>query len=314
VVLTMKLSIIVPVYNVKDYLKRCVESVINQDYTDYEIILIDDGSTDGSSVLCDELSQENAKIKVIHKENGGLSSARNAGLDVAQGDYIMLLDSDDWIENGSLQKFSSLFLHNYDLIMGRAWTIDEKGNKKDKIAYKLNTGVYTAPDSIAELTAGEVSFCSPFYIYRTDYVNKNSLRFLEGILHEDELWTPVALLKAETIYISDIYFYYHYVRSGSIMHSKNYEKSARSLITVCDKLMEEYHKYPVEATVHLRNRVAMLYMGAVPKLSRPEEVIKVLDKKIPFECSELGRQKLKSIFFYLAPITYCKIVRFLRGY
>lgn len=310
----MELSIIVPVYNVKNYLERCIESVIKQEYTDYEIILIDDGSTDGSGVLCDELSQGNKHIKVIHKENGGLSSARNAGLDVAQGKYIMLLDSDDWIEDGCLQKFSSLFSCNYDLIMGRAWTIDEKGNKKDKIAYRLSAGVYTAPDSIVELTAGEISFCSQFYLYRADYVNENSLRFLDGILHEDELWMPIALLNAETIYVSDIYFYYHYVRTGSIMHSNNYEKSARSTITVCEKLMKEYQDYPANITIHLRNRMAMLYMRAVPQLSDPEEAMVIIGKKMPLEYSEAGKQKMKAFFFYLAPKVYCRTVRFLRGY
>ncbi len=310
----MELSIIVPVYNVKDYLKRCIESVMKQEYTDYELILVDDGSTDGSGKLCDELAEANDRIRVNHKENGGLSSARNAGLEEAKGKYIMFLDSDDWIEDGCLQKFSKIFPNNYDLIMGKAWTIDDDGKKKEKIAYRIPSGVYAIPDSIAEFTAGEVSFCSQFYIYRAGYVNKHSLRFLDGILHEDELWMPKALLKAETIYVSDVFFYYHYVRKGSIMHSKNYERSAQSTIIVCENLIKEYQKYPDKMTVHLKNRIAMLYMRAVPQLNHPEEAMRIIGRKMPLLYSEPGKQKLKAVIFYLVPRTYCRFVRFLRGY
>lgn len=310
----MELSIIVPVYNVKDYLQRCVESVIKQDYSDYEMVLVNDGSTDGSGELCDELAERDKHIRVIHKKNGGLSSARNAGLEEAKGKYIMLLDSDDWIEVGCLQKFSELFPNNYDLIMGRAWTIDDDGNKKDKITYRIPTGLYRVSDSLADLTAGEVSFCSPFYIYRTDYVNKHSLRFLEGILHEDELWMPIALLNAETIYISDIYFYYHYIRKGSIMHSGNYQRSAESTITVCRILNEEFRKYPKESTKFLKNRLSMLYMRALPQIENPDLIIKEFGRSFPLKNCCTLRQRFKSIGFTMNPMQYCMIVKKIRRY
>ncbi len=94
----MKLSIIVPVYNVEKYLHKCVDSILSQTLTDFECILVDDGSTDNSSVICDEYAAKDPRIVVIHKQNGGLSSARNTGLDISQGDYIGFVDSDDWIE------------------------------------------------------------------------------------------------------------------------------------------------------------------------------------------------------------------------
>ena len=94
------ISVIVPVYNVEKYLRQCLDSIINQTYRNLEIILVDDGSTDSSGIICDEYAQIDARIKVIHKENGGLSSARNAGLDVCTsgGDFIAFVDSDDWLE------------------------------------------------------------------------------------------------------------------------------------------------------------------------------------------------------------------------
>ena len=93
-----KISVIIPVYNVSQYLHRCVDSVINQTYSDLEIILVDDGSPDDCPIICDEYSKKDARVKVIHKPNGGLSSARNAGLDIATGEYVGFVDSDDWIE------------------------------------------------------------------------------------------------------------------------------------------------------------------------------------------------------------------------
>ena len=97
------ISIIVPVYNVQDYLDRCVKSIVGQTYTDTEIILVDDGSTDNSGNMCDKWAERDQRIKVIHKENGGLSSARNAGIDKANGDYISFIDSDDYIEDSMMQ-------------------------------------------------------------------------------------------------------------------------------------------------------------------------------------------------------------------
>ena len=96
-------SVIVPVYNVYNYLSKCVDSIVNQTYSNLEIILVDDGSTDGSSELCDEIAMKDSRIKVIHKENGGLSSARNAGIRVCKGDYIGFVDSDDWVEKDMYQ-------------------------------------------------------------------------------------------------------------------------------------------------------------------------------------------------------------------
>lgn len=92
-----KISVIVPVYNVAPYLKKCVDSIINQTFTDIEIILVDDGSTDESGTICDQYAQKDSRVKVIHKPNGGLSDARNSGLEVCSGEYIGFVDSDDWI-------------------------------------------------------------------------------------------------------------------------------------------------------------------------------------------------------------------------
>lgn len=313
----MELSIIVPVYNVEKYLKRCVDSVLQQDYHDYEIILVDDGSTDSSGKICNSFcSQHPSSVRVIHKENGGLSSARNAGLNIATGDYIMFLDSDDWIESGCLKKFVPLFAKNFDLIMGRAWSIDDKGHKKSKLPYRVLPGLYNEYTYVSKCLHDEmdISFCAPFYLYRKGYIEKNHLRFYEGIIHEDELWTPLALLKAKNIYVSDIYFYYHYIRKSSIMHSSKKEYSASSTLQVCKLLNEEFNKHTGDEVKWLRNRLAMLFLRAMPQLDRPSSYVQSFQRRFPLKNAKTPRQRFKSMMYFISPVLYCKAIGKLRGY
>lgn len=111
-----KITIIVPVYQVEDYLDRCVQSLMRQTYSELEIILVDDGSVDSSPQMCDQYAKIDNRVKVIHKENGGLSSARNSGIDVATGDYIMFVDSDDYIELDTCQRLYELIDEATDIV------------------------------------------------------------------------------------------------------------------------------------------------------------------------------------------------------
>ena len=120
------LSVIVPIYKVEDYLPKCVESIRNQTYSNLEIILVDDGSPDGCGAICDEFAQKDSRIRVIHKENGGLSDARNAGIDVATGDYLAFVDSDDWLEPDAFEAMLAL-AEKYDAKMVCAGRYNEDG-------------------------------------------------------------------------------------------------------------------------------------------------------------------------------------------
>ena len=114
------LSVIVPVYNVNNYLERCINSILEQNYQNMEIILVDDGSTDGSSIICDNYSKRYENIKVIHKQNGGLSSARNTGIDNCSGRYISFIDSDDWIDKEMFSEMiAQLEADNSDIVICR---------------------------------------------------------------------------------------------------------------------------------------------------------------------------------------------------
>lgn len=134
------LSIIVPVYNVKSYLKKCVESIINQTYTNLQIILVDDGSTDGSQDICDEFAQRDSRIVVIHKENGGQSTARNVGMDRAKGVYIAFVDSDDWLEPNMYEALiSQLEKHEADIVACSFYEC--KGDEKKAVGDSKNIRV-----------------------------------------------------------------------------------------------------------------------------------------------------------------------------
>ena len=126
------ISVIVPVYNTEKYLGRCVDSIINQTYTNLEIILVDDGSPDNSPAICDEYAKKDQRIKVIHKENGGLSSARNAGLDIAKGDFISFIDSDDWVEKDLFEVLVSLYGKTQAEIIASSFVGDGNGQQESR--------------------------------------------------------------------------------------------------------------------------------------------------------------------------------------
>lgn len=121
------ISIIIPVYNTKPYLSRCIESVLNQNYADYELLLIDDGSSDGSKEICDTYAETDSRIRVFHKENGGVSSARNMGLNHAKGEWVYFVDSDDEVLPGGLQTLVNCISDEVDIVMGGYVEVDERG-------------------------------------------------------------------------------------------------------------------------------------------------------------------------------------------
>jgi len=130
------ISIIIPVYNAKEYLRRCLDSILRQNYTNIEVLLIDDGSSDGSEAICDEYALLDKRIKVIHQKNTGVSAARNVGLDLAKGDYISFVDSDDWIENDLLETLLNISKESGSYIVVSNYTRNNKtSNKTNKDSY-----------------------------------------------------------------------------------------------------------------------------------------------------------------------------------
>ena len=235
-------SVIIPVHNSEKYLAVCVESVMCQGDQRMEIILVDDGSTDLSGKIADEYAKKEKRIKVIHQENGGASAARNAGLDIAQGEYIVLLDSDDWIREGTLPLLYNKAIQYYaDVVMGNMWLCHQDGSI-DKPFKCISNG------SIKELLSGKEGFIelvktcfylpTPVrYIYNRKYLHKIQVRFEEGIMHEDELWCPIVLCQAERMVITNIEFYYYRQNEESVMHTTSLARRLKSLFQVTEGLM-----------------------------------------------------------------------------
>lgn len=220
---TLGLSIIIPVYNVAEYLDRCVKSVLSQDYCDYEIILVDDGSTDGSGHLCDELAKQHAHISVIHKPNGGLSSARNAGLKVARGQYIWFIDSDDYIAEQSLGEVMHQIKSDLSDILFFSFIHTNGVSTIGLPQGKYCQGYYTGGDLVRDHMR-RWSACS--YVSRRSLWVDNDIFFLEGICFEDLELMPRLLqnVSRASFFESDSPVYYYYVRPGSIMRQIDLSK------------------------------------------------------------------------------------------
>lgn len=214
------ISIIIPVYKVEKYLDKCVRSVIGQTYSKLEIILIDDGSPDNCPELCDDYALNDSRIKVIHKSNGGLSSARNAGLDIATGDYIAFVDSDDWVENNAYEEMLKLADKSGAEIVccGAVKTDGEKDIEKCFCYYPTGT-VCSAKDIVRDILTDKIGS----QVWRALYSRKcwEKLRFPDGRLYEDIPTTFKAFAKAEkTGFIAEPYYNYRMNLDG-ISHKPN---------------------------------------------------------------------------------------------
>lgn len=214
------ISVIIPVYNVEKYLYKCIDSVLGQTYKELEIILVDDGSTDNSGVICDEYEKKDDRIKVIHKKNGGLSDARNCGLDNAIGEYIAFLDSDDWVD---IDLYKNLYYlidkYDADIAVCNFERVYSERDKLRKVEEKVE--VYTNTEAIEQIyypTEKSTQMIIAWNKLYKKYILKN-MRFPRGKIHEDEFLTPLLLYRAgKVVYTNKQLIYYRQVQ-GSIMNS-----------------------------------------------------------------------------------------------
>lgn len=225
------ISIVVPVYNVIDELNRCVESIRRQTYDGLEVILVDDGSTDGSGELCDKYAAEDHRFRVIHKKNGGLSSARNAGLQVATGDWLLYVDSDDAITPDACEGFMEVANGSEaDLILGDA--VHETAAGEERMLHDCLEPMqdWPARDAIIKLIKSH-EFYAPacFCMYKTRNLKDQNLYFVEGLLHEDMEMQPRVFLSAHIISYTGKIFYRYIDRSSSIMNAAKKAERANAL-------------------------------------------------------------------------------------
>ena len=260
----MKISIIVPVYNVENELARCIDSLVNQTYKDIEIILVDDGSTDNSSVICDNYESKYSNIKVIHKKNGGLSSARNCGISHSSGMYLLFVDSDDYINERACEKFAqALNDDKVDIVVGEA----RKKEKNRITLYQHNSfeedKIYSSKQYI-NLAIKNNEFYAPvcFNIYRKEFLLENNLFFKEGILHEDMEYLPRVFLSAKKIKKISYIFYEYIIREKSITNNKNYTKNIKDIFDIYSDWYEMFKNVEDKETRKMLNCVLSKYFIA----------------------------------------------------
>lgn len=209
-------SVIVPIYNVEKYIRRCVNSILNQTYTDIEIILVDDGSPDNCPQICDDYSKIDSRIKVIHKKNGGLSDARNAGMAVAKGQYISFIDSDDYVSNDFIKTLlDTMISEDSDIVecsIVKFYEDNHFGTYNDD--FKITS--FSTVDGLSALIAEK-----PFHQYVWNKLYKRDLAldipYAVGKLNEDEFWTYQVFGRASRITRINKTMYYYFQRSSSIM-------------------------------------------------------------------------------------------------
>ena len=213
-------SVIVPVYKVEKYLDRCVESIRKQTYKNLEIILVDDGSPDNCPQMCDEWAKKDSRIKVVHKENGGLSDARNVGIENSAGDYVLFVDSDDYVDVTMIEKMvDRIDADNTDMCVCNFTTF--KDGQEPNISYTKQPEVITAEEALLRLTQKE---CNVYFVVAWGKLIKRevitNLRFVKGKIHEDEFMCHHLIGGCKNI--SCIYepLYFYYTREGSITKSK----------------------------------------------------------------------------------------------
>lgn len=234
-------SVIVPVYNVEKYLDRCIQSVCRQSYNELEIILVDDGSQDQSSAMCEEYADQDERIKVIHKENGGLGDARNVGVEHATGKYLLFVDSDDRIhENLVKDTLETAEKNQADMVIFDYIGEEEDGNLNDCFTFPFPVNQVIQASENKELIMKSCSAVNK--LIRRESWNKSELQFPKGRYYEDLATIPKLMAKIErVVYLQEVYYYY-LMRDGSIMHSKNFAKNYEDRTWAVDQLLEYFEK------------------------------------------------------------------------
>ena len=214
----MFVSIIVPVYNVEQYLKECIESILAQTWKNFEVILVDDGSTDSSGKICDEYSQKKEFISVIHKKNGGLSSARNAGIDVAQGDYLAFIDSDDVVHPRYLSELVAIVKKEKADLAACNFCVGSLCRWKNFSEVKYD--IRCNEDVLKKMNDNDVVVTVAWNkLYHAKFFREHGLRYPVGKIHEDMFLTPQILYYTKKMVITNEQLYFYRQRENSIMNS-----------------------------------------------------------------------------------------------
>lgn len=296
----MRFSIIIPVYNVESYLRECLDSVMHQTFQGWEAICVNDGSTDDSLAILDEYANKDSRFKVISQNNGGLSAARNTGMDNAAGDYLLFLDSDDWLESKALETISSQLSTQYDLLCfsGRRYTESTHAyNPPDTLTNKTYPTGMNYYNENALMPRDFAFVCVVLRVCRRAFIVEKGLRFKEGIYHEDNLFTPLACYHAGLVRQIPDCLYNYRVRGNSITNSHQ-QKRYRDMMGIANELASFFiPKTGFDKTIIYRaitHHYQVVFLNA-PKNER-KELRKLCDWKL---YQTVSRTKLRHKINYL---------------
>ena len=312
-----KVSVIVPIYNVEKYLEKCINSIISQTYSNIEIILVNDGSTDSSELICKKYENTDKRIRYYKKENGGLSSARNYGIDRAKGDYLVFVDSDDYISKEMINILLNVAIsNNADIVECDFLEFFENSKIEDSnIDRTIDNKCYSSYEAISSLICNTgITPIAWNKIYKRQMFNQ--LRYKEGIYHEDEELIVKLLSRANNICKIDVPLYFYMIRNGSITNSK-FNKKHLDIIEIMEDRIQTLKKlncsdFIVDLTtvrfsnicneLYAKMTMANVHLESERKnlnILRRKLIKNVLKSKAPL------LKKLKALQYYIFPkITY----------
>lgn len=304
-----KISIIVPVYNVEHELSRCVDSILNQSYSNIEVILVDDGSTDRCPSICDAFVMKDRRVRVIHKPNGGLSSARNAGLREASGEWILYVDSDDYILNDSCERLIAVGA-KYDCDIVSADAIREfNGGREYMVHGSLADGkCYPSRDFIIK-TVKPCEWYAPAWLnlYKRSFLIENNLFFVEGLLHEDMEMQPRVFLAAKTVAYCAYPFYRYVDRASSIMNASKVDERVTAMEWIYSNWKSKFEAIEDgELATALNGHLAKCYLHSCCEFGHVLTVAGITNVYL-LNSSLNAKEFIKAIFFAIVPSIYIKV-------
>lgn len=301
-VAVVQISVIVPVYNVEKYLAECLDSVLMQDFDDYEILCVEDKSQDRSREILQEYACRNERIRMIlHDQNAGLSAARNSGLAVAQGKYILFVDSDDILAEGALRKLytyaeektAEIVYFNYKRIYEEGFS-----GSPCRVDYKNYSGLYMGKEFMRDLLKyGTFEWAVWAQFYRRDFLEQQHLRFYNGILHEDMLFTFLCAVNANHVAALNDVLYMYRCRKGSIMQTKS-NRRIESLLIVFKEIYSWWSQGDSSMTAD-ENEAVTRYLRIV--YSRIRYNMRFMNRG---ESAEMGGPAQKGLYQILTSDSY----------
>lgn len=299
----MKLiSIVIPVYKVEEYLDACLESVVNQTYKNLEIILVDDGSPDNCPIMCDEWAKKDDRIKVIHKENGGLSSARNSGIDIASGELICFIDSDDTINPQMIEILYKTLNQSMADISVCSWKKVQdinSPNNKNYDSENLNIQTFEGDDVFELLFNKKVPLIMSAWakLYKKEMFNE--IRYPIGMLHEDEAVIHKILYKCKKLSYVDYEMYNNTQRNNSITATSFSKKRLQALQIMNDRVefIKEFKPKYLDDVIHHYIRILILYYHYSKWAKFEKDILTKIKNEIDKYSKKGYKSKLTTMFY-----------------